>query len=97
MSRRWNLNERMGRCAKTNILEPMIEVDLGLKRVTGETVRIGRFRLDLEALAAKGVVARREISGNRVFDVQIYRDAAGAYFLGVHRDHATPLEPYRIP
>jgi hypothetical protein len=96
VNRRWNLNEREGRYAATNIVEPVIEVDLGLKRVNGETERIGRFRLDLEALAAKGVVARREVSGNRVFDVQIYRRADGDYSLGVRQDYTAPLGPHRI-
>lgn len=97
VNRRWNLNEQEGRYASTNLVEPVILVDLGLKRVNGDTERIGRFRLDLESLAAQGVVARRKISGNRVFDVQIYRDEHGDYSLGVRRDHTIPLAPHRIP
>ncbi len=75
--RRWNLNEAEGRYAKTNVSDPYVEVDLGLRRVRGDREAVGRFRLDLEGLASEGVVARRVVDGRPVFDVQIYREDDG--------------------
>ena len=94
VNRRWNLNEAQGRYAATNIVEPLILLDLGLKRTSGQTVKIGRYRLDLESLTALGVVTRREVSSNRVFDVQIYRDQDGGCSLGVRRDHTLPISQF---
>jgi len=100
--RRWNLNEGLGRCAKTNILESNIELHLGLKRPDGTRHDIGRFRLDLTDLSRKGFVARRVVEGNRAFDVQIYlrrRDHpldVSSYYLGVNDDRTTPLAPYSM-
>jgi hypothetical protein len=94
VNRRWNLNESEGRYAATNIVEPVILLDLWLKRASGESVKIGRYRLALESLAARGVVTRREVSGNRVFDVQIFRDQDGRFSLGVRRGHTTPIAQF---
>jgi hypothetical protein len=95
--RRWNLNEAEGKYAGTNIVESIMELHLGLKCLDGQQQAIGRFRLDLNALADKGFVTRRVVEGNRVFDVQIYREPDSAYSLGVRRDHTTPLAPYAVP
>ncbi len=90
--RRWNLNEAEGRFAQTNIREPVIEVELGLNQTNGPTVPVGRFRLNLVVMAAKGVVTKR----GKVYDVQIYRESDGSYTLGVRRSQTTPLEPFRV-
>jgi hypothetical protein len=94
--RRWNLNEAEGRCVGTDIVESVMELHFGLKRLDGQHQAIGRFRLDLEALAGMGFVNRRVVEGNRVFDVQIYREPDSSYSLGVRRDHTTPLAPYAV-
>jgi hypothetical protein len=96
IDRRWNLNEREGRYAATNILEPAINLDFGLKSVDGKISKVGRYRLDLEALALQGAVKKREVSGNRVFDVQIHRQERGRYGLGLREGHTVDLETFRI-
>ena len=95
--RRWNLNETEGRYARTGIIESVIDLHLGLKRAIGGKQAVGRFRLPLDALAVKGFVTRRVVEGHRVFDVQIYRETSGSYFLGVRQNKTTPLAPYAIP
>jgi hypothetical protein len=95
--RKWNLNEAKGRCAGTNIVESVMELHLGLKRKDGRQESVGRYHLDLDALADAGFVSRRVVEGNRVFDVQIYRESDGSYSLGVRQDHTTPLAPFAIP
>ena len=100
--RKWNLNETSGRYAGTNIVEPVIELRLGVKRSDGTQEPVGRFRLDLNLLSGKGFVARRVVVGNRVFDVQIYLSdrtrplEPGSYSLGVREHHTTPLAPYAM-
>jgi hypothetical protein len=92
--RKWNLNELTGRYAKTSIVEPAIELHLGLKRADGRHEPVGCFFLDLNALAAHGFVTRRDVLDSRVFDVGIYRERDGTYSLGVRRDDTTLLAPY---
>jgi hypothetical protein len=91
---RWNLNESEGRYAATNIVESVIELDLGLKRIDSSREPVGHFLLPLDALADDGFVARRIVGGHRVFDVQIYRGQDGSYSLGVRQDRITPLASY---
>jgi hypothetical protein len=94
---RWNLNEKEGRYAATNIVDSVIELDLGLKRVDGSREPVGRFNLPLDELADDGFVTRRVVEGHRVFDVQIYRGQDGDYALGVRQGQTTPLAPYATP
>jgi hypothetical protein len=93
---RWNLNETEGRYAATNIVESVIELDLGLKRVDNSREPVGHFSLPLDALADDGFVTRRIVGGHRVFDVQIYRGQDGNYSLGVRQDQTTPLASYAM-
>lgn len=93
---RWNLNENEGRYAATNIVDSVIELDLGLKRTDGTREPVGRFNLPLDELADDGFVTRRVVDGHRVFDVQIYREDGG-YALGVRQGQTTPLAPYAMP
>lgn len=95
-TRRWNLNERDGRYAATNLSHTTIDLHLGLKRRDGSTVPVGRYKLDLRALSAGGYVTRREVAGSNVYDVQIYRESNGSYTLGVRRDHVTPLRAFEV-
>lgn len=92
----WNLNEATGRCAGTRIVESIMELQLGLKRADGSVHPVGRYRLPLDALADGGFVTRRVIDSNRVFDVQIYRNANDSYSIGVRRSKTTPLAPYAV-
>jgi antitoxin component of MazEF toxin-antitoxin module len=94
--RRWNLNENEGRYAATNVVESVIELELGLKRINGDRQPVGTFHLDLDSLADGGFVTRRIVGGNRVFDVQIYRDSNGEYSLGVRQDQTTRLADYAV-
>jgi hypothetical protein len=93
---RWNLNENDGRYAATNIVDSVIELDLGLKRADGTREPVGRFKLPLDELADDGFVTRRMVDGHRVFDVQIYRGQDGGYALGVRQGQTTPLTPYAM-
>jgi hypothetical protein len=95
-TRRWNLNEREGRYAATNLSDGAIDLHLGLKRRDGTTVPVGRYKLDLWALSADGYVTRREVAGASVFDVQIYRESNGSYTLGVRRDQVTSLRTFEL-
>jgi hypothetical protein len=95
--RRWNLNEGEGRYAATNVVESLIELHLGLKRADGSRQAVGRFHLDLNTLADDGFVTRRVVDGNRVFDIQIYREGDGSYSLGVRQNDKTSLAPYLMP
>jgi hypothetical protein len=94
--RRWNLNERLGRVAGTNIVEPKIELHLGLQRLEGHQEHVGVFDLDLEALADAGFVTRRVVGNNRVFDVQVYRASSDTYELGAREGQTSALEQFRI-
>lgn len=94
-TRRWNLNEAEGRYAATNLPETAIDLHLGMKRIDGQKVPLGRYLLDLEALAQRGFVTCRQIGSTGVFDVQIYREPTGKLLLGVRRDQTTPLEQFR--
>lgn len=93
-TRRWNLNEAEGRYAATNLTETAIDLHLGMKRTDGSKVPVGRYRLDLEALADRGFVTKRGYGAAAVFDVQIYREPDGRFLLGVRRDRTTPLERF---
>jgi hypothetical protein len=93
--RKWNLNELKGRYAKTSIVEPTIELHLGLKCADGRHEPVGCFFLDLNVQAANGFVTRRDVADSRVFDIGIYREPDGTYSLGVRRGATTPLAPYR--
>ena len=95
--RRWNLNEREGRYARTGIVESVIDLYLGLKRANGSKHPVGHFRLVLDALVDRGFVTQRIVEGHRVFDVQIYRETNGNYYLGVRRNQTTPLAHYAVP
>jgi len=95
-TRRWNLNEREGRYAATNLPETRIDLHLSLKRLDGQRVPVGRYALDLKALARKGHVTCRDVRGTEVYDVQIYRESSGIYKLGVRRDHVTPLRYFEV-
>ena len=97
VERNWNLNETLGRVAKTGIVESAINLQLGLKRADGSRQIVGRFRLPLSSLADSGFVARRVIEGHRVFDVQVLRELDGSYSIGVHEGRSTPLAPYAVP
>jgi hypothetical protein len=97
VERNWNLNETLGRVAKTGIVESAINLQLGLKRVDGSKETVGRFRLPLNSLADGGFVTRRVIEGHRIFDVQILRELDGSYSIGVHQGRSTPLAPYAVP
>ena len=92
--RRWNLNEREGRYAATNIPDASIVLDFGMKRTDGRMVHVGQFRLDLETLARAGFVTKRVAGGTAVFDVQIYRLRDGSFALGVRQDETTPLAQF---
>lgn len=94
-TRRWNLNEAEGRYAATNLPETVIDLELGMKRLDGRRVPLGRYLLDLVPLARQGFVTRRQVGSTRVFDVQVYREPDGTLLLGVRRDHTTPLEQFR--
>jgi hypothetical protein len=95
-TRRWNLNEREERYAATNLPETGIDLHLGLKRADGRTVPVGRYALDLKALAREGYVTCRDVGGTEVYDVQIYRESSGAYKLGVRQSHVTPLRRFEV-
>lgn len=94
-TRRWHLNEVEGRYAATNLTETAIDLHLGIKRVDGTKVPVGRYRLDLEALSEGGFVTKRGNGAAAVFDVQIYRVPNGRFLLGVQRGHTTPLERFK--
>lgn len=94
-TRRWNLNEAEGRYAATNMPETAIDLHLGLKRLDGEKVTLGRYALDLIVLAQQGFVARRRVGSTVVYDVQIYREPNGTLLLGVRRDRTKHLERFR--
>lgn len=83
MTRRWNLNERHGYYVATGLCDPVIDLHLGFKPLTGATQPVGRFRLDLDALVARGVVTRRTTPVGEVYDVKIVRDPDGSYWLAV--------------
>ncbi len=94
-TRRWNLNEAEGRYAATSLPETTIDLELGMKRLDGRRVPLGRYLLDLLPLARQGFVTRRQVGSSVVFDVQFYREPDGTLLLGVRRDQTTPLEQYR--
>lgn len=94
-TRRWNINEAEGRYAATNLPETAIDLHLGLKLLDGEKVRLGRYTLDLVALAGQGFVTRRQVGSTVVYDLQIYREPGGTLLLGVRRDRTTRLERFR--
>ena len=83
MTRRWNLNERQGYYVATGLCDPVIDLHLGFKPLIGATQPVGRFRLDLDALVARGVVTRRVTPTGEVYDVKIDRDLNGSYWLAV--------------
>lgn len=95
INRRWNLNERDGRYLRTNIIEPVVNLNFGLKHLDGTTTPVGRFRLDLESLAQQKIVTRREVHGNRVFDVQIYLRGSGSFELSVSKGNSVPLSLFQ--
>ena len=87
---------RSGRGATaTNLPETAIDLHLGLKRLDGQKVPLGRYALDLIVLAQQGFVTRRQVGSTVVFDVQIYREPDGTLLLGVRRDRTTRLERFR--
>ena len=94
-TRRWNINEAEGRYAATNLPETSIDLHLGMKRLDGEKVPLGRYDLDLVVLAQQGFVTRRPIGSTVVFDVQVYREPDGTLLLGVRRTRTTRLERFR--
>ena len=42
-TRRWNINEAEGRYAATNLPETAVDLHLGMKRLNGEKVPLGRI------------------------------------------------------
>ena len=94
-TRRWNINEAEGRYAATNLPETAVDLHLGMKRLNGEKVPLGRYDLDLAELAQQGFVTRRQVGGTVVYDVQVYRESDGTLLLGVRRDRTTRLERFQ--
>jgi len=94
-TRRWNINEAEGRYAATNLPETAVDLHLGLKRLDGQKVPLGRYTLDLVVLAKQGFVTRRQVGSTVVFDVQVYRESDGTLLLGVRRDRTVRLERFR--
>jgi hypothetical protein len=96
MVRRWNLNEMEGRYAKTNLTDQSVDLWFGVKCADGKREHVGRFSLDLPALAAQGLVTERKVAGGLVYDVQIFRTEDGTFMLGVRRDPTAPLSRFSV-
>jgi hypothetical protein len=73
--------------------EPVLTLDLGIRRGSGAVERLGRYRLDLRELSARGFVNARD---DGRFTVQINHVRGREFSLGTRKGATTPLAPYRV-
>ncbi len=90
--RTWTLNAKLGYYVATGLRDRTIDLCLQFKNIHGIVTPIGRYHLNLELLAEKGIVARRKMGTVSVFDVRIVRDPKGSCWLGVRTYPRLDLE-----
>ena len=91
-ARNWNLRE--DRADYFNIVEEdTLTLNLGIRRGTGAVEPLGKYRLNLRDLAARGFVNHRD---DGQFTVQINHVRGREFSLGTRKGVSTPLAPFRV-
>lgn len=73
--------------------EAVLTLSLGIRRRSGAVELLGKYRLDLRELAARGFVNHRE---DGQFTVQINHVNGGAFNLGTRQGVSTPLTAFNV-
>lgn len=90
--RNWTLREDRADYFKI-VPEPVLTVNLAISRSARGDERLGKFRLNLRDLAARGFVNHRE---DGQFTVQINHVNGQHFNLGTRAGVSTPLAPFRV-
>jgi len=95
VSRRWTLNSNLDYYVATNQTDPKVRLQLRYKAPSGVVHEVGKYHLDLDALADSGVVNRRDTPGGVVYDVKIvHRNKAFSF--QTHEGRSIPLNRFEI-
>ncbi len=91
-ARNWTLRE--DRADYFSIVdEAVLTLNLGIRRRSGAVEHLGKYRLDLRDLSARGFVNHRD---DGEFTVQINHANGRDFTLGTRQGVATPLAPFRV-
>ena len=91
-ARNWNLREDRADYFKI-VAEETLTLNLGIHRESGQLERLGKFRLNLRDLAARGFVNHRD---DGQFTVRINHVNGRDFNLGTRVGETTPLAPFRV-
>lgn len=92
----WSIKEGGGapnRYFSTKRKEAVLDLQLWWQRPDGRRVDLGRYRLPMAVLAAKGLVRKR--TDGQGYDVQI-RVVGGVPHFSLNRDREAPMSSYEV-
>jgi hypothetical protein len=95
--RNWTLREERPDYFNSRVTERVMTLNLSIKRRNGRTDDVGRFRIDMEQLAAAGFAHRHVEGGKPRYVMQINHVDGRNFTLGVRGGHATPLAKFAAP
>lgn len=90
--RNWQLREGRADCWHI-VPEEVLTVNLSITRNAGETDRLGKYRINLRDLAARGYANHR---ADGQFTIQINHVNGRDFNLGTRVGVSTPLAPFRV-